>query len=222
MGGKKRYIKTNPAANVKPLNEEKKEREILTRLEVQNLFTKENVWDNELHCLMNKLAACTGMRVGEVIGLKGCYIFDGYLTIAGQYHAQYGYTSPKSHKPRDITIPALISSELQALKKINGDGFLFSEDGGETPAGYVNVRTAFKKALNAVGIGDSEIKRRGLTFHSWRHFFNTTLRLADVADSKVRTVIGHSGEAMTNRYTHFDPRQFTEIQAVQEQLMAGA
>ena len=74
-------------------------------------------------------------------------------------------------------------------------------------------------ALEKIGIGEAEHKRRNLTFHSWRHFFNTTLRMANVADSKVMAVTGHSSMQMTNLYTHFKSAEFTEVRKVQEDLL---
>jgi hypothetical protein len=46
---------------------------------------------------------------------------------------RYGFTDTKTYKERNIPIPALIRSELQKLMNINGQGYLFSENGGERP-----------------------------------------------------------------------------------------
>jgi integrase len=64
-----------------------------------------------------------------------------------------------------------------------------------------------------------EIKRRGLSMHSWRHFFNTTLQMANVALSKVQSVTGHKSDRMTKWYTHFDSKDFAEVRGVQEALL---
>jgi integrase len=82
------------------------------------------------------------------------------------------------------------------------------------------VYAGFKGALEKIGIGKAERERRGLTVHGWRHFLNTTLRMANVADSKVRKVTGHRSLKMTEHYTHFDSREFTEVRAVQAELSA--
>jgi hypothetical protein len=41
----------------------------------------------------------------------------------------------------------------------------------------------------------------------------------DVADAKVQSVTGHRTKKMTDHYTHFDTRQFTEIREVQAKLL---
>jgi hypothetical protein len=81
----------------------------------------------------------------------------------------------------------------------------------------------FNKALAAglskIGIDEDEKKQRNLTPHAWRHFFNTTLRVNNVADAKTRAVIGHVTEQMTEHYTDFDTTTFTEIADVQDHIL---
>jgi site-specific recombinase XerC len=55
--------------------------------------------------------------------------------------------------------------------------------------------------------------------HSWRHFFNTTLQIANVALSKVQSVTGYKSDRMTEWYTHFDSKDFAEVRGVQEALL---
>jgi integrase len=110
-------------------------------------------------------------------------------------------------------------SELEELIRINGEGYIFSENGGESPIAAEKIARQYVLALKRIGITHEEKMRRRLSFHSWRHFFNTMLRLSDVADSKVQSVTGHRSMKMTDHYTHFDTRQFNEIRDVQEILL---
>jgi len=79
----------------------------------------------------------------------------------------------------------------------------------------------FYRALERIGIGEAERKRRGLTMHAWRHFFNTLLVMANVSDKKIREVTGHSGDGMTQHYTHLDTREFIDVLNVQQGLLAN-
>jgi integrase len=216
---RRKIIKSNPCLEVDKLIEEKKHIEILTPPEIRKIFPAEwsDVWDNHICYLFNKLSACTGMRIGELEGLRGDCVFDDYIAVRGQ-HGRYGYTETKTHEERNIPIYARIRSELQKLIDINGSGYLFSENGGELPIARRRVTRALYAAFETIGINDSERKRRKITFHSWRHFFNTTLRLANVADSKVQSVTGHHSQSMTEKYTHFKTAEFTEVRQVQENL----
>jgi len=63
--------------------------------------------------------------------------------------------------------------------------------------------------------------KRGLCFHSWRHFFNTYLLAENVPPVKVAAVLGHSTGAgsMQERYTNWRPDMFPEVYAAQEKLV---
>jgi integrase len=78
----------------------------------------------------------------------------------------------------------------------------------------------YEHALAKIGIQNSERRKRKRTFHAWRHFLNTLLRMSNIADSKVQSVTGHRSMRMTEHYTHFDAREFAEIRDVQAELLA--
>ena len=81
------------------------------------------------------------------------------------------------------------------------------------------LRRHFERALRIIGIDEAERIKRNLTFHAWRHFLNTLLRMSNVSDSKVQSVTGHKTKKMTDHYMHFDTRQFTEVKEVQTNLL---
>jgi integrase len=111
--------------------------------------------------------------------------------------------------------------ELDELIRVNGEGFVFSEDGGKTPITMERINRGFEKALGNIGIEHTERLKRKLSFHAWRHFFNTVLRMNNVTDAKVQSVTGHRSKKMTDHYTHFDTRQFSEVREVQTKLLTG-
>jgi integrase len=213
-------IKTNPCVGVKSLLKETKDIKILTPEEEKALFPTDwsAVWGDETIYILNKLAACTGMRVGELLGLRGEYLFDGYITVAGQY-TRHGYGDTKTHKTRNITIPKVMERDLLGLKEKNGDGYLFSEDGGGEPVSRGMVSKILYKAFEKIGISDEERRKRKLSMHGWRHFLNTTLLMANISDSKVMSVTGHLSEKEKEKYTHFDTTKFTEVIDIQEKLL---
>jgi integrase len=218
---KQKLIKVNPCKNVELLKtSDEKEIKILTPDEVKQLFPPqwETVWNNRLHYVLNKLAACTGMRHGELLGLRGEFVFETYIDVCAQYN-RYGYGDVKTHKPRNIPIPAGLHRDLETLMGDNGQGYLFSVDGGKSPVGRRQVYHALYEALKNIGIDEKQRKERNLSMHGWRHFFNTTLLMANVSDNKVMSLTGHTTEKMKKHYTHFDTTQFSEVVEVQEQLL---
>jgi hypothetical protein len=123
------------------------------------------------------------MKASEILGLRGENIFDEYIHVCAQ-HDEYGYRPTKTKKKRNIPLALMIINELRQLAAENNNGYVFSLDGGETPVTRKLMYNKFHKALQAIGMTQEEIKRRGLSMHSWRHFFNTTLQMANVALSK--------------------------------------
>jgi integrase len=103
------------------------------------------------------------------------------------------------------------------LKKINPSGFIFSNDGGKTPVYHKTVTKALYRALNKIGISEEKRKTRNLSFHSWRHTFNSMLR-SRVPDSKLKRLTGHLSQDMVEHYTHFDVKDFQDVKMIQEEL----
>ena len=133
---------------------------------------------------------------------------------------RFGYVAhTKTKHNRNIPISPLIRHELEDLLKANGNGFVFSDDGGNRPITADRIRRGLDHAFRCIGISREERMRRNLTFHAWRHFFNTLLRMSNVADSKVQKITGHRSMSMTDHYTHFDTRKFAEVRDVQTELL---
>jgi integrase len=207
-------IASNPCDKVKRLKTDRKKIEILTVQEVRKLFPKnyKAVWgDKEIPYIANRLASLTGMRIGEILGLKGEYVFDKHILICGQY-GEFGYV-PHTKNKENRNIP-LLPDMIGLLRKLmgkNGKGFLFSLDGGAVPVTNAYIRGAFMNALKKTGINEKEIKRRGLSLHGWRHFVNTDLLLQGLTVEQVQSVTGHLSKGMTKRYSHIDARQITDV-----------
>jgi integrase len=159
------------------------------------------------------------MRLGELLGLQWDNIHTDYISVNGQF-TRYGYSNlTKTKEHRDVPVSSKVILDLNQLRDSNSRGFIFSEDGGETPISRTIVYSGFKAALEKIGIHKAEREERGLTVHCWRHFLNTTLRMWNIADSKVQRVTGHKTVAMTEHYTHFDAKEFTDVREVQAKLL---
>jgi integrase len=100
----------------------------------------------------------------------------------------------------------------------NGNGFVFSQDGGVTAVAHGFVARGFSAALREIGIDDTERKRRGLSLHGWRHFLNTVLLQQGMTLEQVQSVTGHLSKRTTRIYTHIDARQITDVIKAQETM----
>jgi integrase len=213
-------LRANPATRVKALQPDVKKRKLLSLEELSALFPPDidRVWRNRMAAMANMLAAYTGMRLGEVAGLKGSLVFPDYISVAMQYNSARKYTETKTKTERDIPITPVIYQQLQSLIALNGDGYVFSIDGGKTPFPREGMTRGLIEALGNIGIDEKERKERGLTFHSWRHFFITCMRMGNVSDKKARDVAGHASMKMNDHYTHLNTREFDDVRDVQNNL----
>ena len=219
---RQKIIKVNPCKEVKDVKSEDVEREILTVEEVQKLFPADwtSIWQDSVIYKAHRLAACTGVRIGELRGLRGEFVFDDYIYITGQFTRDGYVPNTKTKHNRNIPISPVMRQELEELIQINKNGYVFSDDGGITPVTTSRIYRQFDRALELIGISHEDKLKRNLSFHAWRHFFNTLLRMSNVSDSKVQSVTGHRSMRMTEHYTHFDTRQFTEVKDVQAELLS--
>jgi integrase len=218
---KKRYIDRDPFLDVEKLLKEKKDKKIITPDEFKALFAVDwkKVWDNDLlRCTANKIAALTGMRCCEVLGLQGKFVYDDHIFLCGQYD-KYGYRETKTKIKHHIPLTGAIVADLRKLMRVNGEGYIFSLDGGITPVSRRHIYNGLRKALNNIGISDEDIAERGLNIHAWRHVCNTELQTAGLTVQKVQAVTGHKSERMTEHYTHFDPLDFGEVPKIQAKLL---
>jgi len=218
----RKVIAHNPIMKMGKLINNRKEIEIITRDEFKKLFVGDwmKVWDNDrIAYTANKLAALTGMRAAEVMGLKGCYVYDEHIYLCMQYDTKYGYRPTKTKDKCNIPLPASMIADLNELKKINGDGFLFSTDGGAKPVSKLTVYLKFHKALMNIGIPKEQIAERKLHLHAWRHFFNTELLKGGLSVKQTQAITRHRSEQMTDRYAHFEPSDFIKAKEVQEALL---
>jgi integrase len=200
----------------------KKDKKIITHDEFKALFVDDwkKVWNNDLiQCVANKIAALTGMRCCEVLGLRGEYVFDDHIFLNAQYIKKYGYRATKTKIKHHIPLTAQVIADLRKLMKLNGQGYIFSLDGGAKPVTGRHIYNGLRKALNNIGITDTEIMERGLNIHVWRHFCNTELQKGGLSIQKVQAVTGHKSISSTERYTHFDPLDFGEVPKIQADLL---
>jgi integrase len=216
-------IKVNPCAKVKKLKNDRKKIEIITVGEVQKLFPKnwKTVWeDKEIAYAANRLASLSGMRAGEILALRGEYVFENYIYVCGSY-GEYGYGPTKTKETRFIPLIPEMIGLLKKLMERNGKGYVFSLDGGATPVSRMYIYKEFHRALKRIGVDQKEITRRGLSLHSWRHFLNTELQTQGLTIEQVQAVTGHKSDRMTEWYSHFDARQLSTVMEAQHVIMGA-
>ena len=203
-------LPSNPARAVKPLIPKESERGCFTLQQVQALFSEH--WPNRYIEAMCRLAALTGMRLGEVQGLCFDQIRNDTIDLDRSWAKMEGLKTPKSGKNRYVPIPSDLTVELRSF--LHQGDLIFTLD-GEHPIDATSVRYALRKRMDECGI---DWQAEKLSFHSFRHFANSHLLDAGLQGESVRAVIGHSSARMTQRYNHLQPETCDRIRIIQEAI----
>jgi integrase len=212
------YIHKNPADAVLPLKERQKRKSILSEIEVKKLFgpgSLESVWNDDLfHYTLNLLAATTGARLGEIRGLMNHYVFEKYVDVQWSW-GKHGLQRPKRDSMRKIPILKITSEALHELMSTSPypdpEDFVFYGANGGRPIENTVIYHRLYEAFENIGISQDERKAKNITFHSWRHLFNSFLR-GKIPDSKLEQLTGHQTKEMIEHYTTWSPEDFQKKQ----------
>jgi integrase len=216
---KQNLISSNPATLVKPLIEKANARDAFTKDEAAKLLGDPEHWGNELSYTASLLCACTGLRAGEIRALRVMDIHSDHISVQHSWDEKFGLKSTKSGKARIVPITDKLHKMLMDLAPDRLDGFVFSLNNGESPmSGRVFANSLYRK-MREIGITEKERQERGLSFHSWRHFFNTQLVANGISGEITRAVVGHESEDMTNHYLHLKSDDMERVKTIQRGLM---
>ncbi|MGN0728139.1 tyrosine-type recombinase/integrase [Treponema sp.] len=187
-----------------------KEREVLSEVDVAKVF--EAPWGNEVSRLANLLAMYTGMRAGEVQGLRLQDIQKNYIQVSHSYNKYNELVPPKNGECRPCPISDSLREALIERAKCNpkyslykGETFVFF---GQAPSKPMNQRN-FNKYLQRVlkDIGHKNPEKYG--FHCWRPGFCTEAKYVVNDDRMIRMVSGHKSQQMFEHYSKHIEQQKT-------------
>lgn len=205
---KQGYIKTNPEQALTNYTTVSKERGILSPEEARKLF-KYGTWEDERYRVASLVAMITGLRIGEVQAIRLCDIGDTMLYVRNSWSSVDGLKCPKNGRERKVPIPPEIRAELLKLVSKNphknmfkeADGFVFWGTMPDKPIVAHQITDGFKKALYSIGITEKMRAERNIVFHSWRHFYATTM-VNTLDERHAQMVLGHETPAMTKHYAN--------------------
>jgi integrase len=185
---KRHDIDENPIENIELFALQTAEKGIFTREELALLFSdssKGEKWESKLHYALNLTAAMTGMRLGEVLALKYEMVQPAYITVAYSWSSTDKLKCPKNGKIRQIPISDSLYQLLHSLNRGNtSSDFIFACN--SHPIDHKLIYKHFYRALEIIGIAKQSRKERNITFHSYRHGFNTMLLESGLAPEAVR------------------------------------
>ena len=207
------YIHESPVEKIRPLVENPKTRSAFSRDEVVRLLSFK--WESQGAYVASFIAAFTGMRLGEIRALRVKDVASDHILARHGWSDASGQKEMKSGKVRVMPITERMHSLLISLcKDRKRDEFIFSRDGA-TPYGDRFFTEPLKQMIRKAEI---ESAGRVLSFHSFRHFFNTRTVAKGVSGEVPRAVIGHESEEMTDHYLHLSPEDLESIRHVQLEI----
>lgn len=203
---RQRIIPHNPCLEVDRLIEKDSRRGCFTPQEISAIFRSE--WDNDMALAACKLSATTGMRMGEIRALTPNQIHDDYIEVNAAWGEYDGRKGTKSGEIREVPLLPEVKALITSLPTYkDGDSLIFSLNGIK-PVDFQFVSLRLHRILEANGI---DWRAEGLSFHSFRHFFNTRLVADGVNGELVRATVGHESADMTKHYLHLLPSDMNRV-----------
>ncbi len=157
------------------------------------------------------VAAYTGLRAGEVLGLQWPDIaFDRRLITAQR---SYGKPYTKTGAVKRVPMMAVLEPILRQWRGLaSGSRWLFPTRTGEVRSrDDRHLQEHFQSAVAASGLGPESIQggsRKRFTFHDLRHSFASNWMSTGGDIFKLQKILGHKSITTTMRYAHLAPRAF--------------
>jgi integrase len=189
------YLKQNPSKSVKLLKEPPGRLRYLEADEIEQLLDEcHNPQAPYLRPVVI-VALHTGMRLGEILGLRWGDIDLRQRLIS--------ITKTKNNERKTLPINDILYEELGKLPRHMTSPYLFHHPNGTR---ILRIDRSFHSALARAGI-------TGFRFHDLRHTFASHLAMRSVPLETIGALLGHKDPKMTRRYAHLSPT--TLKQAVQ-------
>lgn len=173
----------NPVRQVKLFKEDNKRIRYLEKEEIIKLLAK---CHGHLKAIVI-IALNTGMRKGEILGLK-------WHDCDFRHNIIYLYNTKNGEK-REVPMNEQVRTTLIKVRKHLESPYIFCNKAGKP---YGDIKKSFLTALDKAGIIDFH-------FHDLRHTFASHLVMSGVDLNTVRELMGHKSLEMTLRYSHLSP-----------------
>lgn len=193
----------NPAVRLKYPRIKEQPRETFTKEEVQKILAFAMVYDKQRIGVAVMTLLLTGLRRGELLGLKETDITDNTLSVNRAVYLE-------NHKARVIEHEAKTESSLRTVPLLpelsyrlhhlpHKGEFLFSTKSGTLlhPRNFTRDYDAF-----FVQLREAEPSVRRLSPHCCRHTFATLTRESGADIRVVQELLGHTDIKTTARYSH--------------------
>lgn len=197
------FCKKNPAAKVKVPHIKENPRDAFTMEEVRVILAFASCYDKQRIAVAIMTMLLTGLRRGEVLGLKETDITDTELTVNRAVFLENNKARVIEHEAKTEsslrTVPLLPELAYRLQKLPHKGEFLFSTKNGTllNPRNFTRDYDKFFKHLR-----EAEPWVRRLSPHCCRHTFATLTREAGADIRVVQELLGHTDIKTTAHYSH--------------------
>jgi integrase len=151
------------------------------------------------------LAMVSGMRAGEIQGLRVQDLGKDCLYVRHSWNRQDGLKTTKTNESRMVEVPFPgLMGEILTLAGTNPhgqgmDGYVFwAERKPDKPMEQEIFNRSLREALIQTGMGEKSAKV--YTFHGWRHYFTSYMR-DRVNEKLLQRQTGHKTLVMLDHYS---------------------
>ena len=148
------------------------------------------------------VAALTGMRQGELLGLDFAQVdFEAQvIRVVRQWHAHERVFGPTKGKRKRWVPMGRVVAEVIARRSLerDGSGLVFADELGEPLSRHRISGPRFAEACRRAGVPI-------VTFHELRHTFGTQMARSGADVGRIQFWMGHQHLVTTERYMHYAP-----------------
>jgi integrase len=148
-------------------------------------------------------AAMTGLRQGELIGLRWVDVdWPARRVRMADNYTRGAFDSPKSHRGRSVPMADRLAGELERHFQRSlfrgDDDLVFCHPLTGHVLDASKLRKRFAAALDRAGV-------HPITFHELRHTFGTQMAAAGAPLRAIQEWMGHADASTTEIYAHYAP-----------------
>ena len=207
----KKYIKNDISNGLVQFKNDTKEKAIFTIEELQKIIASPEVFKNKKVYLANATCIYTGCRIGEMQALQ----FKDIIKDGENWGLQFSknwldtkkqFKTTKTGRSDIVYIPAHLAQELLKLNGVkDADAFIFVNENTTAPYRQTCLGIDLHKALRTLGI-----KRKGLSFHSYRYNYAVALRDKGYSADQILLLTRHASYGGLKTYLNHDSAQMQE------------
>lgn len=153
---------------------------------------------------INRFSYDTGARLGECQAIRVNKIDFKNMTVKidSAHDNRCRITNERTKTGIIRTIPLTqkcIEIITELIKGRNENDYVFSID-GTRPLEAKAIQDGMQKALERIGISDTQRRELGISFHTYRYMYNSDMIQGGASVEETQKMTGHTTKSMTSHY----------------------